>query len=128
MHFADIEYLESIKSPFGSIAKNFQDEFLSPIIGPARSIPIAAAAALTIQRAPMTMVLRLPPWTVCNFISHSQVTESLRLSVTADNVFDKMPPTDHSHSGLDNVPYNTINYNVLYGRFMFFDATYQLGR
>ncbi len=76
----------------------------------------------------MTMVLRLPPWTVCNFISHSQVTESLRLSVTADNVFDKMPPTDHSHSGLDNVPYNTINYNVLYGRFMFFDATYQLGR
>jgi outer membrane receptor protein involved in Fe transport len=68
----------------------------------------------------------LPPWTMCN-VNLRYLWNSLVVSLTVDNVFDQMPPVDHTYTGLDSVPYNTQNYNV-YGRAYYFEVRYQGGR
>lgn len=68
----------------------------------------------------------LAPWTVCNVNLRYLWRDSLGFSVTVDNVFDRMPPADHSYTGLDNQPYNEQNYNV-YGRAYYFELTYRPG-
>jgi iron complex outermembrane receptor protein len=65
----------------------------------------------------------LAPWTVCNVNLRYLWKKSLGFSVTVDNLFDRMPPTDHTYTGLDNTPYNPQNYNV-YGRAYYFQVTY----
>jgi hypothetical protein len=42
-----------------------------------------------------------------------------------NNVFNRMPPDDHSYQGTYNQPYNIFNYNV-YGREYYLTATYKL--
>jgi len=69
----------------------------------------------------------LPPWTVCNFNVRYLWNASLAFSLTLDNVFDRMPPPDHTYTGLDNHPYNDQNYNV-YGRAYYFEVTYRPSR
>lgn len=48
------------------------------------------------------------------------------VSANADNIFDKMPPTDNSFPGTTLQAYNEFNYNV-YGRSYFFEASYKFG-
>jgi outer membrane receptor protein involved in Fe transport len=69
----------------------------------------------------------LPPWTVCNFNVHYLWSDTLGLSLTVDNVFDRMPPPDHTYTGDNNHPYNDQNYNV-YGRAYYFEVTYRPSR
>jgi hypothetical protein len=57
----------------------------------------------------------LSPWTVCNLTFDHQFSSPLRLLLAVNNLFNAMPPADHSYSGSDSVPYNNTNYNV-YGR------------
>jgi len=40
-----------------------------------------------------------------------------------NNLFNAMPPKDHSYDGLTNSPYNTDNYDV-FGRAIYFEAKY----
>jgi iron complex outermembrane recepter protein len=69
----------------------------------------------------------LPPWAVCNFNLRYSWRDSLKFSFTVDNVFDRMPPADHTYTGDDNHPYNDANYNV-YGRAYYFEVSYPSGR
>jgi iron complex outermembrane receptor protein len=63
------------------------------------------------------------PWTLCNISARYQWTQALQLSFAADNVFNTMPPVDHSYPGDASQPYNIVNYNA-YGRSYFFQASY----
>lgn len=54
-------------------------------------------------------------WTVCNITIDHQFSSPLRLLLAVNNLFNAMPPADHSYSGSDSVPYNNTNYNV-FGR------------
>jgi outer membrane receptor protein involved in Fe transport len=49
----------------------------------------------------------------------------LEVSIAMNNVFNRMPPDDHSYQGTYNQPYNIFNYNV-YGREYYLTATYKL--
>ena len=62
-----------------------------------------------------TPAAALPPWTLCNWSAAFQWTHALALSFAIDNVFNKMPPADHTYPGSTSQPYNPNNYNV-YGR------------
>jgi hypothetical protein len=44
-----------------------------------------------------------------------------------NNVFNKMPPTDHTYPGTTGTPYNIFNYNV-YGRAIYLEANYKFGQ
>jgi outer membrane receptor protein involved in Fe transport len=52
---------------------------------------------------------------------------SLLLSGAIANVFNVMPPADHSYDGLTPAAYNNQNYSV-YGRSYLLEATYQFGQ
>lgn len=54
-------------------------------------------------------------------------SDALALSVLVNNVFDKMPPMDHTYPGTSGQPYNTLNYNV-YGRAIYLEANYKFGK
>jgi len=41
-----------------------------------------------------------------------------------NNVFNKMPPKDHSYLGTEASPWNELNYNI-YGRTMYVEANYK---
>jgi iron complex outermembrane receptor protein len=69
----------------------------------------------------------LSPWTLTNATLRYQVTKALKLSFLVNNVFNTMPPVDHSYSGTTGVPYNTSNYNV-FGRTMYLEANYKFGK
>jgi iron complex outermembrane recepter protein len=43
-----------------------------------------------------------------------------------NNVFNRMPPDDHSFQGTYDQPYNVTNYNV-FGREYYLTATYRAG-
>jgi outer membrane receptor for ferrienterochelin and colicin len=68
----------------------------------------------------------LSTWTLCN-VSVRYQWMSVQLSLAVDNIFDTMPPADHSYPGYTNVPYNNFNYNV-YGRSYFLEANYKFGK
>ena len=69
----------------------------------------------------------LAPWTVCNASVQYQPIRALGLSLAINNLFNVMPPVDHSYPGGSNAPYNNLNYNV-YGRLYVLEATYKVGR
>jgi outer membrane receptor protein involved in Fe transport len=68
----------------------------------------------------------LAPWTLYNLSVTYNPIKNLGLSFLVNNVFNKMPPVDHSYSGFTGTPYNTSNYNV-YGRAMYVEAKYKFG-
>jgi outer membrane receptor protein involved in Fe transport len=65
-------------------------------------------------------------WIVYNASVTYNPTKSLGLSLLVNNVFNKMPPPDHSYDGFTTIPYDTTNYNA-YGRAMFVEANYKFG-
>jgi iron complex outermembrane receptor protein len=65
----------------------------------------------------------LSPWLICNLNVSYRWRNSVTLSVTADNLFDRMPPVDHGYTGFDSHPYNDGNYNV-YGRAYYLEVRY----
>jgi outer membrane receptor protein involved in Fe transport len=69
----------------------------------------------------------LSPWTRANVSARYQVLSSLRLSAGINNLFNRMPPEDHSYPGYANAPYNSTNYSV-YGRIFYLEANYQFGK
>jgi outer membrane receptor protein involved in Fe transport len=66
----------------------------------------------------------LSPWTLYNLTTHYQITPALAISLAADNLFNAMPPMDHTYPGTTSTPYNSFNYNV-YGRSYMIDAKYK---
>ena len=69
---------------------------------------------------------KLPPWTLYNASVTYNPVPALGLSLLVNNVFNKMPPMDHSYPGSSSNPYNSSNYNV-YGRAMYIEANYKFG-
>jgi iron complex outermembrane receptor protein len=69
----------------------------------------------------------LSPWIMTNATLRYQATKALKLSFLVNNVFNTMPPVDHSYAGTTGVPYNTSNYNV-FGRTMYLEASYDFGK
>jgi outer membrane receptor protein involved in Fe transport len=70
---------------------------------------------------------KLPAWTLYNASVTYNPIKSLGLSVLVNNVFNKMPPTDHTYPGTTGTPYNIFNYNV-YGRAIYLEANYKFGQ
>ncbi len=68
----------------------------------------------------------LSPWTIYNLTARYQLTPALAISLAADNLFNAMPPADHTYPGTTSSPYNSFNYNV-YGRSYMIDAKYKFG-
>jgi iron complex outermembrane recepter protein len=66
-------------------------------------------------------------WTLMDLSVEYSPIPDLDLSLAMNNVFNRMPPDDHSYQGTSNQPYNVENYNV-YGREYYFTATYKVGR
>lgn len=69
----------------------------------------------------------LSAWFLLNASVRYQATPGVLVSLSVENLMDKMPPVDNSYPGTSNQPYNEFNYNV-YGRMMHLEATYQVGR
>jgi len=67
---------------------------------------------------------KLPPWTLCNFNLRYSWELGLSAGVTVDNLFDRMPPVDHSYPGTGSEPFNDANYSV-YGRSFYLQLTYR---
>lgn len=87
-------------------------------------------AQLSDSYAPSTkypLVGKLPAWTLYNASVTYNPIKNLGLSLQVTNLFNKMPPADHSYPGTTSEPYDTTNYNV-YGRAMFLEANYKFGQ
>jgi iron complex outermembrane receptor protein len=68
----------------------------------------------------------LQPWTVTNLTLRYNWSANLEVAFSALNLFNVMPPPDHSYPGTTAVPYNIDNYNV-YGLSYYAQLTYRLG-
>jgi len=66
-------------------------------------------------------------WTLANLSARYQLTPALALQGNVNNVFDTMPPADHSQPGISNQPFSITNYNN-YGRSYFIGAEYRFGK
>lgn len=69
---------------------------------------------------------KLRPWFIYNASVTFNPMDNLALSLLVNNVFNKMPPIDHSYPGTESVPYNQTAYNVN-GRAYYIEATYKFG-
>jgi outer membrane receptor protein involved in Fe transport len=69
----------------------------------------------------------VPTWTLMDLSARYHPIDHLELSLALNNVFNRMPPPDHSQPGTTNAPYNVFNYNV-YGRQYYLTATYKVGK
>ena len=69
---------------------------------------------------------KLPAWTLYNASVTYNPVHNLGLSFSVNNLFNKMPPTDHGYNGLTAKPYNIFNYNA-FGRAMYIEANYKFG-
>ena len=69
---------------------------------------------------------KLPSWTVCNGSVTYNPIKNLGLSLLVKNVFNKIPPMDHSYPGSTGTSFNVSNYNV-YGHAMYIEANYKFG-
>jgi outer membrane receptor protein involved in Fe transport len=67
---------------------------------------------------------KLAPWILYNASISYNPIKNLGLSLMVNNVFNKMPPEDHSYPGTAGSPYNDTNYNV-YGRAYYIEANYK---
>ncbi len=67
-------------------------------------------------------------WTIVNLSARYRVLPQLELSANINNLFNKMPPADHSRpgtsGGASDQPFSTFNYNN-YGRSYFIGANYK---
>ncbi|SFK60617.1 TonB-dependent receptor domain-containing protein [Rhodanobacter glycinis] len=70
---------------------------------------------------------KLAPWVKWNASVTYNPMENLGLSLLVNNLFDKMPPVDHSYPGTTGTPYNTDNYDV-FGRAIYLEANYKFGK
>jgi iron complex outermembrane receptor protein len=70
---------------------------------------------------------RLAPWTLADFSASYRPIPGLEVTLALNNAFNRMPPTDSSVYGNQNLPYNEFNYNV-YGRQYYLTATYKMGK
>jgi iron complex outermembrane receptor protein len=72
---------------------------------------------------------RVPPWTLADFSAsyHPEQIPGLEVTLALNNAFNRMPPTDNSFYGNQNLPYDEFNYNV-YGRQYYLTATYKMGK
>ena len=70
---------------------------------------------------------RLAPWMVYNASVTYNPMKNVALSLLVNNLFNAMPPKDHSYDGLTNSPYNTDNYDV-FGRAIYFEAKYSFDK
>ena len=70
---------------------------------------------------------KLAPWVLWNASVTFAPMQRLTLSLLVDNLFDTMPPADHSYPGTTAMPYNMLDYNV-YGRALYLEANYRFGR
>ncbi|HEY0200007.1 MAG TPA: TonB-dependent receptor [Rhodanobacter sp.] len=70
---------------------------------------------------------KLAPWMLYNASVTFNPIPKLGLSFLVNNLFNKMPPTDHSYPGNTSAPYNDYNYNV-YGRAYYIEANYKFGK
>jgi iron complex outermembrane receptor protein len=68
----------------------------------------------------------LHPWTITNVTVRYKWTQNLELSASVLNLFNVMPPEDHTYPGTTSVPYNIFNYNV-YGMSYYGRVTYRFG-
>jgi outer membrane receptor protein involved in Fe transport len=68
---------------------------------------------------------RLPPWTIANWSAEYEVLQGLSVNANINNLFNRSPPFDGSYRGIDNQPYNVLNYND-YGREYFVGFVYKL--
>ena len=69
---------------------------------------------------------KLPAWVLYNASVTYNPIKNLGLSLQVSNLFNKMPPADHTMPGTTYLPYNQDNYNV-YGRQIFVEANYKFG-
>jgi outer membrane receptor protein involved in Fe transport len=69
---------------------------------------------------------RLAPWIIYNASVRYMATQDLTLSLLVNNLFNKMPPEDHSYPGTEGSPYNSGNYNI-FGRTIYIEANYKFG-
>ena len=69
----------------------------------------------------------LSPWTLCDLSLSYNPVSKVKLTFAMNNVFNKMPPVDHSYPGTSNQPYDEFDYNV-YGRTFYLTANYNLGK
>ena len=69
---------------------------------------------------------KLSAWTLYNLSVTYNPIKNLGLSFMVNNLFNKMPPVDHSYPGTTGAAYNEENYNV-YGRAMYVEAKYTFG-
>ncbi|WP_448100178.1 TonB-dependent receptor plug domain-containing protein [Luteibacter jiangsuensis] len=67
---------------------------------------------------------KLKPWITYNASVSYRGFKDLELSFLMNNVFNKMPPKDHSYLGTEASPWNELNYNI-YGRTMYVEANYK---
>jgi iron complex outermembrane recepter protein len=67
---------------------------------------------------------KLGPWIRYNVVASYSPIKNLALSFEIDNVFNKMPPIDHSYDGTESQPFNQTNYDVD-GREFMIEATYK---
>ncbi len=69
----------------------------------------------------------LHPWTITNLTARYRWSKNLELGLSVLNLFNVMPPADHSYPGTTSTPYNIDNYNA-YGLSYYAQLSYQLGR
>jgi iron complex outermembrane recepter protein len=69
----------------------------------------------------------LPSLTLSNVSARYHVTKAIELSLAVDNLWNTMPPVDHSYPGIQTQPYNELNYSV-YGRTVLLQATWKIGK
>ena len=68
----------------------------------------------------------LHPWTVTNLTTRYRWSSRLELALSVLNLFNVMPPEDHTYPGITSSPYNNTNYNV-YGMSYYAQLSYQFG-
>jgi iron complex outermembrane recepter protein len=69
----------------------------------------------------------LGSWTITNLSGKYEIFPGLTLQANIDNLFNRMPPLDNTYTGIDNQPYNPLNYNP-YGRSYYIEVTYAPGK
>jgi outer membrane receptor protein involved in Fe transport len=67
---------------------------------------------------------KLGAWTIANLGARYEVLQGLELSANVNNLFNTMPPVDHTQPGTSNQPFSIFNYNN-YGRSYFLGLNYR---
>ena len=66
-------------------------------------------------------------WTLFNLSARYELTPGLVLQGNVNNVFNTLPPVDHSQPGTSNQPFSVFNYSN-YGRSYFIGVEYKFGK